>query len=58
MLHMLGALIVVLYVMKDSIQFAIIRAVLELVQMLAKVKIHGFLKKGKVWSFADLIESR
>lgn len=25
--------------------------------MLTKVKIHGFVKKGKVWSFADLLES-
>jgi hypothetical protein len=51
---------VYLYLIKDNytLGFGILRSIGELVYMLGKVKIHGFLKKGKVWSFADLMESR
>ena len=47
-----------LYAIRDTMTFAVLRAVFELLVMLLKVKVHGFLIQGRVWSLADLIESR
>jgi hypothetical protein len=38
--------------------FSIIRNVYELVVMLVKVKLHGYLNAGTVWSVIDLCEER